>query len=522
MSSSSVASSTVLTLLVLDGWGIRAERNHNAIRLARTPVFDALLERYPRAKLNASGEAVGLPPGQMGNSEVGHMNMGAGRIVYQDLTRIDKSIRDGDFFENPALTAAMERAAGSGHALHLIGLVSDGGVHSHQRHLHALVEMAARRTVPQVYIHAITDGRDTSPRGGIRYLAELEEVIRRSGGPGKTRVATVSGRYYAMDRDKRWERTRQAYDAMVNGVAGTTETSALTAIQRSYDAAVTDEFVKPVVIVGADGSAVGPIRDSDSVILFNFRADRARQITRAIALDEFDGFDRPHRPRVQATTMTVYDRTFNLPVVFTPQTFSNNLADVLSAHGRTNLRLAETEKYAHVTYFFNCGREEPYSGEERILVPSPKVPTYDLMPEMSAPGITENLIADVNSRRHEVIICNFANADMVGHTGRLDAAIAAVETLDHCLGRIMTALQAAGGTAIVTADHGNAEQMWDDELNAPHTAHTSNPVPVVLCDDRLVGRRLNDGALCDVAPTVLDLLGIPLSNEMTGHSLLVE
>jgi len=516
-----------VVLIVLDGWGIRAERQHNAIAMARKPVFDALMSRYPHAQLIASGEAVGLPAGQMGNSEVGHMNMGAGRVVYQDLTRIDKSIRDGDFFANEALTAAMDHVADGRHALHFLGLVSDGGVHSHQRHLHALIEMAARRKVPRVFVHVITDGRDTSPTGGIRYVAELEDVIRRA---GVGRIATVSGRYYAMDRDKRWERTKLAYDALMStsrasDTSSPTAQSASAAIQAAYDGGITDEFIKPIVIVDAEGAPVGPMRDGDSVIVFNFRADRARQITRALALgdEQFDGFARPNRPRLHTTTMTVYDRTFNLPVVFTPQTFSNNLADVLAEHGRTNLRLAETEKYAHVTYFFNCGREEPYNGEDRILVPSQKVATYDLMPEMSAPGIADNLIADLSARRHQVVICNFANADMVGHTGSMEAATAAVETLDLCLGRIMTALRTAGGTAIVTSDHGNAEQMWDEELKAPHTAHTSNPVPVVLCSDAFVaqrGRRLKDGWLRDVAPTILDLLDIPLAAEMTGRTLI--
>jgi 2,3-bisphosphoglycerate-independent phosphoglycerate mutase len=513
-----------VALIVLDGWGIRAAREHNAIAMARTPVFDALLERYPHAQLIASGEAVGLPAGQMGNSEVGHMNMGAGRVVYQDLTRIDKSIRDGDMFASDALVAPMDRVAHGQRALHFIGLLSDGGVHSHQRHLHALIDMAARRKVPQVFVHVITDGRDTSPTGGVRYVAELEDVMRRA---GVGRIATVSGRYYTMDRDKRWERTKLAYDAIMStGIAPDaampTAPSARAAIQAAYDAGITDEFIKPVVIVDAERAPVGPMRDGDSVIVFNFRADRARQFTRAIALDDsqFDGFPRPDRPRLHATTMTVYDRTFNLPVVFTPQTFSNNLADVLAEHGRTNLRLAETEKYAHVTYFFNCGREEPYKGEDRILVPSQKVATYDLMPEMSAPGIADNLVADLSARRHQVVICNFANADMVGHTGSMDATIAAVETLDGCLGRIMTALNTVGGTAIVTSDHGNAEQMWDDELKAPHTAHTSNPVPVILCSGALVGRRLKDGWLRDVAPTILDLLDVPLAPEMTGRSLL--
>jgi 2,3-bisphosphoglycerate-independent phosphoglycerate mutase len=508
---------TPLVLIVLDGWGIRPERENNAIALARTPVFDALLERYPNARLIASGEAVGLPAGQMGNSEVGHMNMGAGRVVYQDLTRIDKSIKDGDLFTNPVLTAAVDRAADGRHALHFVGLVSDGGVHSHQRHLHALIEMASSRKVPRVFVHAITDGRDTSPTGGVRYLGGLQDVMTRT---GTGRVATITGRYHAMDRDKRWERTKAAYDVMVYGVAATTAETPVAAVQRSYESGVTDEFIKPIAIVDAAGVPVGAIRDGDSVVVFNFRADRARQITRALAFDDFDGFERPGRPRVAVTTMTVYDRTFNLPVAFTPQTFSNNLADVLAAHQRTNLRLAETEKYAHVTYFFNCGREEPYTAEDRILVPSQKVATYDLMPEMSAPGIAENLVDDLNGRRHEVVICNFANADMVGHTGRLDATIAAVETLDTCLGRIMTALQAADGTAIVTADHGNAEQMWDDELKGPHTAHTSNPVPVVLCHDRFRGRQLRDGSLRDVAPTILGLLGIEKAAEMSGETLL--
>ena len=494
-------------LIVLDGWGIRADPAGNAIAMARTPVYDAMVQRYPHAELVASGEAVGLPAGQMGNSEVGHMNMGAGRVVYQDLTRIDKSIRDGELFDSAALAASMDRCVGDRHALHLVGLVSDGGVHSHQRHLHALIDMAARRRVARVFVHAITDGRDASPAGAVRYVGELEAVMARA---GVGQIATVIGRYYAMDRDKRWERTKLAWDAMIAGRAETHALSALPPIQVSYTTGITDEFIRPVVIIGADLQPIGPIRDGDSVISFNFRADRVRQLTRAIALDDFDGFDRPERPRVHYTTMTVYDRTFNLPVVFTPQTFSGNLADVLAEHGRTNLRLAETEKYAHVTYFFNCGREEPYPGEDRILVPSQKVATYDLKPEMSAPGIADALVADLNSRRHDVVICNFANADMVGHTGDVAATIAAVETLDRCLGRILTALRAADARALITADHGNAEQLWDEDLKVPHTAHTSNPVPVVLCAEEFVGFPLRSGSLRDVAPTLLSLLGIPL------------
>ena len=508
--------SSPIVLIVLDGWGLRPEKENNAIALARTPVYDGLLKRYPHAQLITSGEAVGLPAGQMGNSEVGHMNMGAGRIVYQDLTRIDKSIRDGELFESPVLAEAMDRCVDGQHALHFIGLLSDGGVHSSQQHLHALVEMAAKRRVPRVFVHVITDGRDTSPTGGVRYLSQLQGVLDRL---STGRVATICGRYYAMDRDKRWERTKLAYDAIVNGIAEQTTQSPIEAIQGSYEAGITDEFIKPIVAVNADHNPVGPVRDQDSIVFFNFRADRARQLTRAIALDDFDGFPRPDRRRVHYTTMTVYDRTFSLPAVFTPQTFSGNLADVLADNHRTNLRLAETEKYAHVTYFFNCGREQPYTGEDRILVPSQRVATYDLKPEMSAPGITDEMVGTLQAGKHQVVICNFANADMVGHTGRLDAAFAAVETLDQCLGRIVSALKAAGGRAIITADHGNAEQMWDDELKAPHTAHTSNPVPVILYDDAHVGMPLRNGSLRDVSPTILALLGIAKSAEMTGTPL---
>lgn len=505
-----------LVLLVLDGFGIREARDHNAIALARTPVYDALLAKYPNAQLIASGEAVGLPAGQMGNSEVGHTNMGAGRIVYQDLTRIDKAIRDGELANNEALAASFERCADGTHALHLMGLVSDGGVHSHQRHLHALLELAAAMKVPRVYVHVITDGRDASPTGSTRYIPSLEEVLHRTGG----RIATLAGRYYAMDRDKRWDRTKLAYDAYVSGSAPKTSRSALEAVDASHAAGVTDEFIEPVVIVDANNTPVATIQDGDSVLFFNFRADRARQITRAIGLDEFEGFERRTHPRVDYTTMTQYDRTFTFPVVFEPQSLSGSFADVLEASGRTNLRLAETEKYAHVTYFFNCGREEPYRDEARILIPSQKVATYDLVPQMSAPGIADALVDDLDGGKHDVVICNFANADMVGHTGSLDAAVAAVETLDHCLGRILKALARANGTAIITADHGNAEQMWDDELNAPHTAHTSNPVPVILCHERFVGRRLRSGSLRDVAPTLLELLEIEKAPDMTGASLL--
>ena len=503
-----------LALLILDGWGLRSSREHNAIALARTPRYSELLARFPHTQLAASGERVGLPAGQMGNSEVGHMNMGAGRVVYQDLTRIDKAIADGEFLAIPALIAAMDRCSSGARALHLIGLLSDGGVHSHQRHLHALIQMAAQRRVPRVFIHGFTDGRDTSPTAGIRYVQELQDLTVRA---GTGRLASLCGRYYAMDRDKRWERTRRAYAALVQG-AGRQTTDARALLQQSYDQGVTDEFLEPAVLVDEDGRPLAPIRDGDSVVCFNFRADRVRQLTRTFAFQEFVGFDRVVHPIVHYTCMTVYDATFDLDVAFSPRTFSQNLGEVLSARGIRNLRLAETEKYAHVTYFFNCGEERPYAGEDRLLIPSPKVATYDLQPAMSAPGITDALIDDVGRRAHEVIICNFANADMVGHTGLLESAIAAVETLDWCLGRIVPVLQSAGGRVLVTSDHGNCEQMWDTELDSPHTAHTSNPVPFILVDPK--GAPLREGgALSDVAPTILGLLGFDLPAEMTGRDL---
>ena len=507
-----------LVLIVLDGWGLRQNRDHNAVALARTPIFHELLELYPHGALVTSGEAVGLPAGQMGNSEVGHMNLGAGRVVYQDLTRIDRSIREGDFFRNPAMVAAMSRCADGRHALHIIGLVSDGGVHSHLRHLEALLRMAHDQKASRVIVHALMDGRDTAPTGGADFLAVIERVMHES---GTGRIATVSGRYHAMDRDHRWDRTQRAYDAIMLG-EGRTSTSALSLVTDSYASGITDEFIEPGVVVDQDGRPIGTVAEGDSVLFFNFRADRARQLTRALAFgDEFDGFTRRTHPNVGVTTMTEYDATYGLPVVFAPQEFSSNLADVLADSGLTNLRLAETEKYAHVTYFFNSGEERPYRGEERLLVPSAKVPTYDLKPEMSAAGITDQLVADVTARHHDVIICNFANADMVGHTGNLDAAIAAVSTLDRCLKTIIRTVESAGGTAVITADHGNAEMMWDKERNSPHTAHTTNPVPVLVVnrDVRGQGYSLRDGSLRDVAPTMLGILGITPPTEMNGRDL---
>jgi 2,3-bisphosphoglycerate-independent phosphoglycerate mutase len=508
-----VTTTAPTVLLIFDGWGCSPRKDSNAIAMARTPAFSRLMERYPHTTLNASGEAVGLPAGQMGNSEVGHMNMGAGRVAFQDLTRIDAFIRDGEFFANRALTAALARATG-GRALHLVGLVSDGGVHSHVRHLDALVEMARRAGVKTLYVHAITDGRDTSPTGGAGSIAALERTLAAA---GIGEIASIGGRYYAMDRDRRWDRTKRAYDAIVHGTGASIGAPGAW-LQQSYEAGVTDEFIEPAVVT-RNGAAVGPIRNGDSVVCFNFRADRVRQITRAIALPDFTGFERGDAPAVSYTCFTRYDATLDLPVAFEPQSFSGSLADVLQDHAVKNLRLAETEKYAHVTYFFNCGIEEPYAGEDRVLVPSPKVATYDLQPEMSSKEITDTLLADIDSGRHTLVICNFANADMVGHTGKLDAAIVAVEALDGCLARIATAMDARGGSLILTADHGNCEQMWDDVLKGPHTAHTSNPVPFVIARPGTNPPLRPGGALCDVAPTILGLLGLPPSPEMTGRDL---
>ena len=505
-----------LVLVVLDGWGLREERDNNAIKLARTPTYSELIERFPHSALVASGESVGLPAGQMGNSEVGHITMGAGRVVYQDLTRIDTSIRDGDIFEQPPLLEAMARCRGNQHALHFIGLVSPNGIHSHTRHLYALIEMAARQKVERVFVQGFTDGRDTSPNGGAGFVGELEAVMKKA---GVGRVASIGGRYYGMDRDNRWERTKKAYDAIVGGPAPHTQ-SAVEFIEKSYEGGVTDEFVVPGTVVDADDRPIGPIRDGDSVFFFNFRSDRARQLTRALAFEDFHGFERnPYPKPIAMTTMTQYDRTFTFPVVFPPQSLTQSFAEVMASDPLPNLRVAETEKYPHVSYFFNCGIEKPYPAEDRILVPSPKVPTYDLQPEMSAKGITDNLVNDVEGRKHDVIICNFANADMVGHTGKLEAAIAAVETVDHCLTRIVKAVRSVGGTLIVTADHGNAEEMWNYELKEPHTAHTSNPVPVIIVGDTSGMRLREGGSLRDIAPTMLAILGVSKPDEMTGSDL---
>ncbi len=498
-------------LLVCDGWGHAPPSEGNAISRARTPIFDRWLAEYPWTLLDASGEAVGLPAGVMGNSEVGHLTLGAGRMVPQDLLRIDLALRDESFFANPVLRSALPHARRSGATLHLMGLVSDGGVHSHERHLEGLLELASRAGVPRVRVHAFTDGRDTPPQSALRFIERLEKALARWGGE----IATVGGRYYAMDRDKRWDRVARAYQALVFS-SGLTARSAREAVESAYARGETDEFIQPTVIE-SDGGPVGPIRDGDSVVFFNFRADRARQITRALTEKDFSEFPRPKPPRVHFVCFTEYKEDFRLPIAFPPQALRHILADVWARAGIANLRLAETEKYAHVTYFFNGGVEEPFAGEERILVPSWKGATYDLHPEMSAAQITEEAVRALRDGRFGAHVVNFANADMVGHTGKLPETIVAVETLDRCFGILEAACKDAGVTLVMTSDHGNAEQMIDPVTGAPHTAHTTNPVPLVLC---VPGGSLRDGgALSDVAPTLIGLQGLSVPEEMTGRDL---
>lgn len=494
-------------LMILDGFGLRAETAGNAIAAARTPNFDRLWAEWPHATLGASGLDVGLPDGQMGNSEVGHTNIGAGRIVYQELTRITKAIQDGDFFSNPALNAAIDALDPDG-TLHLMGLLSDGGVHSHNTHLYALLELAHRRGVRRVAVHSFLDGRDTDPKSGAGYLEELETEMKRL---GTGFSATVTGRYYAMDRDKRWERVREGYEAVALG-RGTSFTDAAAAVRESYAADVTDEFVKPLVREGYGG-----VRDGDSIIFYNFRPDRAREMTRAFVDPEFDGFPIV-RPRLAAyVCMTCYDATMpNCSVAFCPQELTHTLGEVVEENGLSQLRIAETEKYAHVTFFFNGGVEAPSPHEDRILIASPKVATYDLKPEMSAYEVTDALLEALEKKDYGMIVLNYANCDMVGHTGVFEAAVRAVEAVDECLGRVVGRVLALGGVVLLTADHGNADMMQNPD-GSPMTAHTTNRVPVLSIGER---RKLREGGvLCDLAPTVLELLGIDPPAEMSGKSL---
>ncbi|MGA8307215.1 MAG: 2,3-bisphosphoglycerate-independent phosphoglycerate mutase [Candidatus Acidiferrales bacterium] len=512
-----------IVLTVLDGWGFRAETKGNAVALARKPNYDRLIADFPNTLIHTSGPFVGLPEGQMGNSEVGHLNMGAGRIVHMDITRVDALIASGELFRQPLLLEAMQR--GRERQLHLIGLVSDGGVHSHIEHLFALLRMARENKVERVFVHCFMDGRDTPPNSGIDFLRQLEQKMREY---GIGQIASVSGRYYAMDRDNRWERIEKAYRAMVHGDAETKFSDPITAVRTSYEKGVTDEFIVPAVItteavLGKPSAPRGLIRDDDAIIFFNFRADRARQITRALVEPGFDKFQDSARPKnLKFVAMTQYEKIWPwLQYIIGPEKIEHILANVFAEMQYKNLRVAETEKYAHVTYFFNGGVEKPFGGEERVLVPSPKVPTYDLKPEMSAAGVADAVVQAIEKGDFDAIIMNFANADMVGHSGKLEAAIKACETVDACLGTIFQALRPRGGAWIITADHGNAETMIDPVTGGPHTYHTTNPVPFILITE---GGRLQlnpNGSLRDIAPTLLGVLGLPSPPEMTGRDLRV-
>ncbi len=505
-----------IVLTVLDGWGYSPQREGNAIALARKPNYDDLLEKFPNTLIQASGPWVGLPEGQMGNSEVGHLNIGGGRIVRMDITRIDDMIARGEFQKHPLLVEALER--GRANQLHLMGLVSDGGVHSRIEHLYALLRMAAERKVERVFVHCFTDGRDTPPTSGQGFLRQLEQKMREY---STGRIATVEGRYYAMDRDNRWPRIERAYRAIVHGEAEHRSADPVAALGASYERGVTDEFVEPIVITGPSGEPVARIRDRDAIIFFNFRADRARQMTRALVEPGFREFADPRRPAdLLLGAMTQYEKTWPwLRYMLAPEKLEHILAQVFAEIGFRNLRVAETEKYAHVTYFFNGGIEKPYGGEERILVPSPKVATYDLQPEMSAAGVTDTVISAIEKGEFDAIIMNYANADMVGHTGKLEAAIRAVEAVDEGLGRIRQALGSKRGAWIITADHGNAETMTDPKTGGPHTYHTTNPVPLLLASDDAPAEIRPGGSLRDIAPTILALAGIPQPGEMSGRDL---
>ena len=505
-------------LMILDGYGLNAATQGNAVAEGKTPVMDKLMAEYPFVEGNASGMAVGLPDGQMGNSEVGHLNMGAGRIIYQELTKITKAIEDGDFFENQALLAACKNAKENNSALHMMGLVSDGGVHSHNGHIYGLLELAKRQGVEKVYVHCFLDGRDTPPASGKGYVEALEAKMKEI---GVGEVASVSGRYYAMDRDNRWDRVERAYNALVKG-EGVQAESAAAGIQASYDAEKTDEFVEPMVIV-KDGAPVATVKDGDSMIFFNFRPDRAREITRTFCDDSFEGFDRGERVKTTFVCFTEYDVTIqNKQVAFVKEEISNTFGEFLAAHNMTQARIAETEKYAHVTFFFNGGVEEPNRGEDRILVKSPKVATYDLKPEMSAYEVCEKLVDAIKSDKYDVIIINFANPDMVGHTGVENAAIQAIEAVDECVGKAVDALKEVDGQMFICADHGNAEQLIDEKTGEPFTAHTTNPVPFILVNADPAYKLREGGCLADIAPTLIELMGMEQPKEMTGKSLLVK
>ena len=505
-----------LALIIIDGWGYAPNGEGNAIALAETPYYDELQANYPVTLLEASGSRVGLPAGVMGNSEVGHLNIGAGRVIRMDVSRVDHEISSGEFFKNQVLQEAMNVAAKPGKSLHLMGLLSDGQVHSSQEHLYALLRFAKRCGLERVFVHCFLDGRDTPPSSALNYVAALQKKIEEI---GCGQIASLCGRYYAMDRDKRWERTQRAYELLVKGVAERA-TDPITAIKSSYNKGVTDEFVEPIVIVNEGGTPHATIQDGDAVIFFNFRPDRARQITRALAISGFQEFDVSSRPQMHFVCFTVYDRSFPLPVAFAPHDHKNVLAEVWEKVCVHNYRLAETEKYAHVTYFFNGGVEKEHGCEQRLLVPSPKIATYDLQPEMSAFKVTDKVLRGIDAGETDIFIINFANPDMVGHTGKLDKTIEACQYVDTCLGWITKSIRQARGITIITADHGNAEQMIDPKTGGPHTAHTTNPVPFHLIDEASRDVKLREGgALEDVAPTLLGLLDLEQPPEMTGRDL---
>lgn len=503
-----------LVLIILDGFGHSETPEHNAIFAANTPVYDRLRATLPHGLISGSGMDVGLPDGQMGNSEVGHMNLGAGRVVYQDFTRVTKAIRDGEFFQNPVLTGAVDQAVGAGKAVHILGLLSDGGVHSHQDHLVAMAELAAQRGAEKIYLHAFLDGRDTPPRSAQSSIELLDSTFAKL---GKGRIASLIGRYYAMDRDNRWDRVSAAYNLIVDSVAEYTADTAQAGLEAAYARDESDEFVKATRI----GEAV-KVEDGDAVIFMNFRADRARELSRAFVEPDFTEFARTRLPKMAAYIgLTQYSAKIAAPAAFAPSSLNNVLGEYLARNGKTQLRIAETEKYAHVTFFFSGGREEPFEGEERILIPSPKVATYDLQPEMNAPQVTDHIVEAIEQQRFDVIVVNYANGDMVGHTGVFEAAVKAVEALDTCVGRIVEALDKVGGEALITADHGNVEQMEDECTGQAHTAHTTEPVPFIYVGKRNVKVR-DGGVLADVAPTMLKLLGLEKPVEMTGTSILVD
>jgi 2,3-bisphosphoglycerate-independent phosphoglycerate mutase len=505
-----------LALIIIDGWGYSPRPEGNAIAQAATPYYDELCENYPLTMLEASGTRVGLPAGVMGNSEVGHLNIGAGRVILMDVSRVDHDIATGEFFRNEVLLAAINGVKKRGKTLHLMGLLSDGQVHSSQEHLYALLRLAKQRGLERVFIHCFLDGRDTPPSSAAHYIEALQKKIEEI---GRGQIASLIGRYYAMDRDKRWERTQRAYELLVKG-KGERASDPVAAILRSYESGVTDEFIEPTVIVKASGEPAATIQEGDAVIFFNFRPDRARQLTRALAIPGFQEFDVSSRPQIEFVCFTVYDRSFPLPVAFPPRDHKNVLAEVWEKICIRNYRLAETEKYAHVTYFFNGGVEKEYGCERRLLVPSPKISTYDLQPEMSAFKVTDKVLRGIQEKETDVFIVNFANPDMVGHTGKLDKTIEACQYVDTCLGWITKAIRQVGGTTIITADHGNAEQMIDPQSGGPHTAHTTNPVPFHLIDEASRGLKLRQGgALEDVAPTLLGLLDNEKPEEMTGRDL---